>query len=276
MMKDFSADAQTEYMTRGFFVRASEKGREALSALSAHHCTTHAGTLTFFLVLSVVPCLFLLILFFGRAEVAELPMQGIFARIRALVDPLRENAERAAGGAGVFFVLTSLWSGSGFFYHLRRSGEMIYGVRRGKGWRVRLSALLFTLLLLFFFAGVGAMLCAGFSALGGLPNPVRGLLGSFLLFLAGTAAAWLLNLYVCPFRMRVREAAAGSLFTSLSWLAAALLFSFLPRLGREELYGALSLVVAALLFLYWMMVCFTAGVILNLGRCRGRGPRKDL
>ena len=33
--------------------------------------------------------------------------------------------------------------------------------------------------------------------------------------------------------------------------------------NKEKLYGALALVIVFLLWLYWLMICFVAGVIFN-------------
>jgi len=129
--------------------------------LSRNRYTTLAGTLVFFLILSIVPFLFWLTLLFGTAGIQT---EGIleldlFGWAKDFLLFLKENAEGATAGVSVLFLATTLWSSSSFFYHLRRSGEIIYGYNRVKnGWRVRVSAFLVTLCILLYFVVTGSAL----------------------------------------------------------------------------------------------------------------------
>lgn len=75
-------------------------------------------------------------------------------------------------------------------------------------------------------------------------------------------------------RMRIapKKVALGSFLTALAWLAASGAFSVYLMFGnKEKLYGALALVIVFLLWLYWLMICFVAGVIFN--KHRAKPPR---
>ncbi len=241
--------------------------------LTAHRYTTVAGTLAFFLVLAVLPFLFWLTLLIGNSDLAtRLAELELFGWARELVAYFAAHAESAGGGAGIFFLLTTLWSVSNFFYHLRRSGEIVYGLTRTKtGWRVRLSAVACAFAVLFYFAAAGACLAAATVQSARLP-PVLGYPFRYLLlFFLGFLGAWILHSYVCPYRLHPRESAKGSLLTAALWLLFAAAFGvYLGFSGAEKLYGALSLAVAFLLFLYWMMICFVAGMVFTRVRTRGR------
>ena len=249
------------------FVRGWRRGRAAWNVLSAHRFTTIAGTLVFFLIMSLVPFLFWLSLLFGGADalldrVLELEL---FGWARDLISFLRANAEGATAGASLFLVATTLWSSSAFFYHLRRSGEIVYEVRRrGRGIKARLGAIALTL------AAMLGIVAAGGATLGialltrrlpvwlSLPADLAALLA------VGFLAAWLLNVYACPYRNAVRPLAFGSFLTALAWLVASAAFAVYFRFSNpERLYGALSLVIVFLLWLYWLMIFFTAGMIFN-------------
>lgn len=240
---------------------------EGLHALSAHRCTTIAGMLAFFFVLSLAPFLFWLTLLFGRNVTDPSILSGLplFDWAHDLLVIFSENAADAGHGAGVVFLAVTLWSSTGFFYHLRRSGEILYGCRRKKhGWKVRLSALALTFALLVYFAAAGA----AFVAFGFVARALPAWLGEgiryLIVFTVGFFAAWLLNAYICPYRCKPSETARGSLFTAAMWLLASALFSLYLTFGnKEKLYGALALLVVFLLWLYWMMICFTAGAVFN-------------
>lgn len=257
-------------------IRAAwDKVKRGYRILVAHKYTTVAGTLVFFLVISVVPFFFWLTLLFGSlptvgGELAELE---VFGWAKDVILFLRDSAASASRGAGIFFLATTLWSATGFFYHLRRSGEILYGCDRHRGWRVRLSALVLTFAVLLFFAVSGLLVFAGMVGVRFLPAWIGYPALFFLLGMLGFFAAWLLNAYVCPYRVRPSDTAPGSAVTAALWLVAAVGFSVYLRFSSaEKLYGALSVAIVTLLFLYWMMTCLTAGIIYNRHRL-GRQKR---
>lgn len=245
-------------------------GRRAFAALSARKYTTVAGTLAFFLIMSLVPLTFWLVLLFGNSafDVEQIMEHELFGWARELLVYLKQNAVGATAGASALFLVTTLWSSTSFFYHLRRSGEILFDYRRKKhGWKVRLSAVLLTFAVLAFFAAAGSLLLGVDHFSRYLPVWLFYLVFYALLLLLGFFAAWILNAYICPYRCRPREIALGSLLTAFAWLAASGAFTvYLHFTNQERLYGALSLVIVFFLWLYWMMICFTAGVVFNRHR----------
>ena len=59
---------EREGKRENFFIGTWRKGRAAWSVLSAHRFTTIAGTLVFFLIMSLVPFVFWLTLLFGGSK----------------------------------------------------------------------------------------------------------------------------------------------------------------------------------------------------------------
>ena len=263
-----------EQAKEGFFKRTWARGKRYYEILVAHRYTTIAGTLVFFLLMSMVPFLFWLTLLFGKSDVLSEAVVGLglFDWASGLISFLQENAAHAGWSAGVIFLATTLWSCTGFFYHLRRSGEIIYNYRRKKhGWKVRLSALAFTLCLLLFFAVSGTALLIMNLVADFIPAWISYPARYGLVLALGFFAAWMLNAYVCPYRCRPSEIALGSFLTAISWLVASAAFSVYLTFGnKQKLYGALALLVLFLLWLYWMMICLTAGVVFNRMRMQTR------
>ncbi len=248
-------------------VRAVRRGRAAWNVLAEHRFTTVAGTLVFFLIMSLMPFLFWLTLLFGGTDALldRILAMELFGWARELILFLRENAAAAGSGAGIFLLAATLWSSSAFYFHLRRSGEIVYGVsRRAKGARARLAAIALTLATMLSVAAAGgAVLAVTFftrrlPAFLSLPADLAALFG------LGFLAAWLLNGYACPYRGVAKRLAKGSFLTALAWLAASAAFAVYLRLSDPaRLYGALALVIVFLLYLYWLMICFTAGLVYN-------------
>ncbi len=261
---------------RNIFVRAWDRSKNAYAALAESKYTTIAGTLVFFLLLSLVPLLFFLTLIFGgRISAEQLFELELFDWAKELIAYLNAHATGASVGASVFFLATTFWSGTGFFYHLRRGGEIIYGVKVcQRGWKLRISAVLFTIFILFFFAFAGGVVIGTNLLTASLPPWASALLVYGMLTLFGFFTAWILNAYACPYKAVASEMAAGSAITALSWLLASVLFwIYLKFTNPQRLYGALSAIVVFLLFLFWLMICFTVGMIYNFKRIRIEGRR---
>lgn len=258
-----------------FFKRAAAWGKRALSALAARRYTTVAGALTFFLILSVVPFSFWLVLLFGNSALdpESLLELEIFDWARELLYFLKTNASGAAAGAGALFLVTTLWSSTNFFYHLRRSGEILYDYHRKKhGWKVRLSAILLTFAILLFFAAAGASLVWTIRLARTFPRWLFYFTVYSLVLFLGFCAAWILNGYICPYRVKAYDTLLGSFFTAVAWLVFSGGFSiYLNFSDQTKLYGALSLLIVFLLWLYLMMICFTAGAVYNRHHIRVKG-----
>ena len=140
-------------MIRRHIADAFRRAADAFAYLSSKKYTTLAGTMTFFLILSVVPFLFWLTFLFGRLEIDfdRILDLEIFAEFKDILHYLREQAQSAQAGASVILLATTLYSSTNLFYHMRRSGEIIYGCGRDKGGlalRISAVALVFVVMLL--------------------------------------------------------------------------------------------------------------------------------
>ncbi|MBO7736810.1 MAG: YihY/virulence factor BrkB family protein [Clostridia bacterium] len=241
--------------------------------------TTVAGTLVFFLILSVVPFTFWLTLLFGKFLVGteEVLNLEIFSQVKELLLFLQENARNASLQASFILALTSLYSASNFFYHLRASGEIIYNYSPQKrGLSVRFIALLLTLgtmllIVLFLALFVGMLyLLRRF-----LPDPFAEIGGYVMLFALGFGICSVLNFYLCPYHVHYRFIIKGSLITTALWVLASVGFSIYLHLSNmDKLYGAITTVVVFLLWSYVMMVCFVVGVVYNERFTRSRRKKK--
>lgn len=233
--------------------------------------TTIAGTLVFFLLMSLVPMVFWGSLIFGKLHVTtptSLTFPG-FDEVGSLLDYIRQEAQNATSGASVFLLLTSLYSATNLFYQMRKSGEIIYDVPyRGQGLQTRIGAvgalffiLAILVLTLFAFAMLSLLLVRVFGF------RFEGVLQYALLATVGFLLALFLNVYICPYKTSLKYFVPGSLFTVAAWAIAIVGFAVYLRVGNmERLYGALSAVIVFLLWLYMLTLCFVAGIIFNSER----------
>ncbi|MBE5740392.1 MAG: YihY/virulence factor BrkB family protein [Clostridiales bacterium] len=239
--------------------------------LTAKKYSTLAGTLVFFLIMSIVPLSFWLTLLIGKLpintdRIFSLP---IFDSVENVLSYVRREASNATASVSVVLIVTTLYSSTTFFYQMRRSGEIIYDYRRPKkGLHVRAGALLLwtifmTLIVTFLlFFALGAFL---FSRI--LPYGWEKIADYFLLLILSFLLVFLLNMYVCPYKTHFKRFLPGTFVTIGAWALALIGFSIYIKIGNVgRLYGTLSTVIVFLLWLYVLMICFIIGVIINSER----------
>ena len=260
---------------------AYRKVRGAFSYLSSKKYTTLAGTMAFFLIMSVVPFLFWLTLLFGRLNIdfSELLELEIFSGVKDIFGYLQESARAATASASVILLATTLYSSTTLFYHMRRSGEIIYESRRRKGGLiVRFSALVLMFLVMLLLVGGMVLFLVGHRLLTyAFPSFVAQVSVYLLFGVFMFALILLLNLYVCPYRTGVRGALWGSLLTVLLGGMASFGFSIYTKFSSmEKLYGAAVFLILFLLWLYVLMICFVIGVVFNCYLFEQDGQRRPV
>lgn len=270
---------KTKKKEQGNVQKAVRYAREQYTVLSEKKYSTIAGTLVFFLIMSVTPFIFWLTLLFGKLdlELDRLFALPIFASVEKLIVYIRAEATGAHKGASVFLLVATLYSSTNFFYHLRRSGEIVYGYQKHKhGLLVRIVALVLMFVLMIFSVVAVAVVAGGafvFSQI--FSRPVELIADYALLLVVSFLVVLGLNAYVCPYRAKVRELLPGTALTVVAWTGALLGFQVYLLLGNVgRLYGALSAIIVAMLWLYVLMICFVAGVAINSERVTSRKEKK--
>lgn len=243
-----------------------KKLRKIIKYYTDRRFSTIAGTLVYFLLMSITPFFLWLTLLVGRVDFSSLLSHELFAGVAPFISYLNGAAASAAGGAGIVLLATSLWSSTNFFYHLRRSGEIIYGCNRVKqGLKLRLVSLLHILFSIVLAAVLATVFVAGnyFLKLF-LPDFISEFFILAFITLSLFFIAVLLNKIACPYRLSFDDAATGSLLTTALWLVFAVGFGvYLKFASPEKLYGAIASIIVFLLWCYIMMSCFVIGMIEN-------------
>ncbi len=242
--------------------------KEKYALLARKKYTTLAGTLVFFLIMSIVPLSFWITLIIGKLpidtqRILSLP---VFDTVKNTLSYVQREAANATASVSIVLIITTLYSSTTFFYQMRRSGEIIYDYRRPKkGLRVRAGAFILwtvfmTILVIFLLLfALGAFL---FSQI--LPKAWEKIADYVLLGILSFLLVLLLNMYVCPYKTNVKDFLLGTFVTLGAWALALIGFSVYMKIGNiNRLYGALSTVIVFLLWLYVLMICFVSGVILN-------------
>ncbi len=228
--------------------------------------STIAGTLVYFLLMSITPFLFWLTLVFGDVHIEELLNHNFFESVAPFLRYLKDSAESAASGAGIVLLVTSLYSSTNFFYHLRRSGEIIYDSVRVKGGiKIRIVSLFFIIAAIILVAAIGGISVIGTRILDYLlPFYIADIIAVVFLTALAFAVALVLNLAACPYRIKAADAVTGSLLTTALWLIFVVGFGVYTQFATpEKLYGRIAALIIFLLWCYIMMSCFVIGMIKN-------------
>ncbi|MBE5751744.1 MAG: YihY/virulence factor BrkB family protein [Clostridia bacterium] len=236
--------------------------------LSEKKYTTIAGTLVFFLIMSVVPLAFWLTLIIGRLPVKfdGIFRLSVFDSVKNVFSYVQREAENATASVSVLLLVTTLYSATNLFYQMRRSGEIIYEHRHEtQGLRMRVGAVALMFIVMLLVAAFALALAVGtflFSRL--LPEKLEIVADYLLLIALSFALVLLLNAYICPYKRPLKTFVRGTLITVVAWAGAVIGFTVYLRVSNvARLYGALSVIIVFLLWLYVLMICFIAGVIFN-------------
>ncbi len=242
--------------------------KEKYRLLTTKRYTTLAGTLVFFLIMSIMPLSFWLTLIIGRLPISteNLLSLSVFKSVEKVLTFVQQEALNATTGASVVLVITTLYSATNLFYQIRRSGEIIYDFHEERlGLRLRLGALV---LLIIVMAGAVAFLLVfalGSFLISRLLSSAWERVADYALLIAlAFLLVLLLNMYICPYKEKAKSFLTGTILTVVAWAIAVAGFSLYLRVGNlSRLYGALSTVIVFLLWLYVLMICFIVGVIFN-------------
>lgn len=242
--------------------------KDKYDLLTLKKYTTLAGTLVFFLIMSIVPLSFWLTILIEKLPVntEQILQLSIFDSVKDVLLYVQEEAANATGGASLLLFLTTLYSATNLFYQMRRSGEIIYGVHRKKqGVRLRLGALILMFVVMFTVVAFLLLFAFGTFLFSRYVSGIWERIADYTLLAALSFALVLfLNIYICPYRMSVKHLLPGTGITVSAWAVAVVGFTvYLKISNMRKLYGALSAIIVFLLWLYILMICFIVGVIFN-------------
>ena len=245
--------------------------KEKYQLLSFKRYTTIAGTLVYFLIMSIVPLSFWLTLLIGRLPIDYEAILGlaIFDSVKDVLLFVKGEATGATNGASIILLFTTLYSSTTLFYQMRRSGELIYDVRvEKKGVRLRVGALLLMAIVMAMVVVFLLIFALGSVLFSHLLSKTWARIADYLLLaVVAFCMVILLNAYLCPCKMALKTFFPGAVVTVFSWIGAAVGFSLYLKISNPvKLYGALSTIIVFLLWLYILMVCFVVGVIINSER----------
>lgn len=246
------------------------KIREFIKRYTDRRFSTIAGTLVYFLLMSIAPFILWLTLIFGSGKLDAILENDLLEGIAPFLRYLTSSAESAASGVSFFFLATTLYSSTNFFYHLRRSGEIVYESDKVKGGlKLRLISLLLIAATIIFVAVLAAAGVVGTRFLERYFNKIiSGIIQFAVLSALLFVVSLILNLFACPFKARIKNILPGCLITAGLWIIFMLAFGLYTHFSSpERLYGKIAAVIIFLIWCYVMACCFVLGMVHNGLHC---------
>lgn len=228
--------------------------------------STVAGTLVYFLLMSIAPFILWLTVVFGNVNLDGILANEIFGSVAPILRYLKSNAQNAAAGAGVIFLATSLYSSTNFFYHLRRSGEIIYECPKvERGIRLRIISLLLIVVTIIMVALIGTVSVFGNNFLSiFIPEIISQIISIVSISALALGVAVVLNSFACPYKTKLSDILPGSLLTAILWLLLFVAFGVYTKFSSpEKLYGQIASVIIFLVWCYILMCSFVIGMVNN-------------
>lgn len=228
--------------------------------------STVAGTLVYFLLMSIAPFILWLTVVFGNVNLDGILANEIFGSVAPVLRYLKSNAQHAAEGAGAIFLATSLYSSTNFFYHIRRSGEIIYECQKvERGLRLRIKSLVLIVVTIIMVALIGAVTVFGSNLLSlYMPTFISQIISVLSIAVLALGVAIVLNTFACPYKNNLTDILPGSLLTAMLWMALFVAFGVYTKFSSpEKLYGQVASVIVFLVWCYVMMCCLVIGMVNN-------------
>lgn len=257
-------DFAEKFKTSVFYL----KGKYDLLAEKKY--TTIAGTLVFFLIMSLMPFAFWLSLLFGRFQFGteSIFKISVFDSVKDVIEFIRTEAKNATTGASFLLVATTLYSATNLFYQMKKSGEIIYEYKRKTGFKARLAALaVLFIVMVFVMVSLTVFTLVSFLSAWLFSGMLEKIVNYLLLLALSFSLVLILNKYISPYKFPIKTFLPGTITTILAWTVSLFGFAIYLKLGNiDRLYGAISAIIIFLLWLYVLMICFVSGVILNSER----------
>lgn len=231
--------------------------------------STLAGSMSFFLILSFIPSLFLILIIFDRFNLSlevDFTNSNIPNNIANILNYIFNNTKEITGEYSLLFLLTAVYSASNLFHHIIRSVELIYNkayYKESKMGRIvpiiLLIMFLFLIALLFFLYAFIQLLLVNINVY------LRFFINLLLVILTFLTIVLYLHKYLTPIKVKFKDCIQGASFTVFFSIFASLLFFLYINnyANYEKIYGALALIIVILLWIYILMIGFIIGLIIN-------------
>ena len=222
--------------------------------------STLSGSIAFFLIINGGSLAYLILyisnLFDFKFEVANKTIMTFLSRIE-------NNIDYSNVIFTIFFIATSIYGASSLFFHLLKTGEMIYEEVNDKFTLIkRLTAIIFLTATLFIIELFFILIVIGkhfFS------NLFWQILKYIILLFLPYVISICINFFITPHSVKFKEINKGALFTTLFWYIITIGFTIYVNIftNYKAIYGALTFFIVFMIWIYLLAQGLVIGVIVN-------------
>ena len=237
-------------------------------SLKQKNYSTLSGAISFFLVVNGGSLIFLLIIIFEylNFDTRSLTLtEDSF--LKTILTYFESNKSIIPTKYYYLIIITSIWSSSTLFFHLIKSGELLYDVERKK------STLLTRIISIFFvFVFIGIMLTSVILLMLGtyfFKNINKNVYIIYLDLVMTVLIPIIINiffmLFIPPVSVKISQIKKGSKFTITFWFLTSVLFRiFLYFFSNyKAIYGAIAFCIISMIYVYLLVNGLVIGLYIN-------------
>lgn len=239
--------------------------------LSDKKSSTLAGAISFFCALGAIPFAYLCVYFLSllKIDVSYVRDRVDFGILNESIKYILNAASAGEKRVTFTFIIATLYSSSKMFFHILKSGEIIYGVKRvRKAFMVRVIAVLLSLFCVLAIVAcvltgtVGMLIFGGFKRKFAVIQTVMLYLSISAILLASLI---IINKVVCPFKIKISDVFSGSLITLMLWAVFSVGFAFYCNYFADftKTYGTAAFFIVFLFWVNLMSQAFVMGEIIG-------------
>lgn len=263
----------------GFFIAI----KDFLTMSSYKKNTTLSGALVFFTLIGVVPITYIASLIFSvlGSEISVIKDFFSYPEFYEIITYVTETAVKLGAEGNIIAFFVALYSSANIFYHLRQSGEVIYNYEKNSSLFTRITSIVIA----FLTVCVLSLFIVVYVAIVPLITRVLGESLSVVINVSvGVVSVFfivcLINVYVCPFKLKFYEVYKGAIYSTLfSFIATGLFFAYIRFFSNyDEIYGKIATVLVFLSWLYLIINGVLQGITLNvylIGKTNIKKTRKN-
>lgn len=245
------------------------------------HMKAYAASAAFFLVISLVPCILLMLTLIqytpvSQSFILETALEVFPSNINVMIATIVTEVYNKSTSAISITAIIALWSGGKGVLSITSGLNWVYGSDETRGYiylRIRSAiytlvfvvAIVMTLLLLVFGNSIAIFVIRYLPIL----EPVMQLIIDLrvLVSLAILIVVFMIIYKFLPdMKVRIRNQLPGAAFAAVGWLACSFAFSVYVDFnsGFANMYGSLTTIVLIMLWLYFCMYIVLIGAKINV------------
>lgn len=222
--------------------------------------STLSGAIAFFLIINGGSVAYL-ILFISNLLNFDIQIEN--KTIMQFLNNIKQNMSTSNNFFTIFFIITSIYGASSLFFHLLKTGEMIYEETNSKFTIIkRFTAIIFLFATIFIVELFFILLFLG-------ENLFSTIFWSVLRFIIFLFVPYILsvciNFFITPHKVRFKEIKRGAFITTIFWYVITISFAIYINIfsNYKMIYGALTFFVVFMIWLYLLSQGLVIGIIFN-------------